>query len=40
MQLFTVGLFILNPDGTLMLDGNNQPIPTYDQTGVNNMTRC
>lgn len=39
MQLFTVGLFMLNPDGTLMLDGNNQPIPTYDQTGVNNMTK-
>jgi uncharacterized protein (DUF1800 family) len=34
MQLFTVGLNWLNPDGTLMLDKQNQPIPTYDQTTV------
>lgn len=34
MQLFTIGLFELNPDGTLQLDGNQQPIPTYTQTQV------
>ncbi len=39
MQLFTVGLFMLNPNGTLQLDGSNNPIPTYDQTTVNNMTK-
>ena len=39
MQLFTIGLFMLNPDGTLQLDGSNQPIPTYDQNGVNNLTK-
>lgn len=39
MQLFTVGLFMLNQDGTLQLDASNNPIPTYDQTTVNNMTR-
>lgn len=39
LQLFTIGLFMLNPDGTLQLDGNNQPIPTYDQTTVNNFTK-
>jgi uncharacterized protein (DUF1800 family) len=39
MQLFTVGLFMLNQDGTLQLDGSNNPIPTYDQTVVNNLTK-
>lgn len=39
MQLFTIGLFHLNQDGTLKLDGNNEPIPTYDQEGVNNLTK-
>ncbi|CAN5744575.1 hypothetical protein BH24ACI3_BH24ACI3_08390 [soil metagenome] len=38
LQLFTVGLFMLNPDGTLMLDGQGNPIPTYDQEDVNNFT--
>jgi len=31
MQLFTIGLVELNPDGTARLDAQNQPIPTYDQ---------
>ena len=31
MQLFSIGLVELNIDGTTRLDGNNQPIPTYDQ---------
>ena len=31
MQLFSIGLVQLNIDGTVALDGNNQPIPTYDQ---------
>jgi uncharacterized protein (DUF1800 family) len=39
MQLFTVGLFMLNQDGTLQLDGQGNPIPTYDQNGVNNLTK-
>ncbi len=39
LQLFTVGLFMLNPDGTYQLDGNNQPIPTYNQDTVNNFTK-
>ena len=39
MQLFTVGLFMLNPDGTLMLDAGGSPIPTYDQEVVNNLTK-
>jgi uncharacterized protein (DUF1800 family) len=39
MQLFTLGLTELNPDGTPVLDQNNNPIPTYDQTVVTNMAK-
>ena len=39
MQLFTAGLFLLNQDGTVKLDGSSNPIPTYDQNGVNNLTK-
>jgi uncharacterized protein (DUF1800 family) len=31
LQLFSIGLYQLNPDGTMKLDGTAQPIPTYDQ---------
>jgi uncharacterized protein (DUF1800 family) len=31
MQLFTIGLVELNPDGTERLDGQGVPIPTYSQ---------
>ncbi len=31
MQLFSIGLVELNADGSARLDGQNQPIPTYDQ---------
>jgi len=34
MQLFTIGLVQLQPDGTLRLDAAGQPIPTYDQTTI------
>jgi uncharacterized protein (DUF1800 family) len=39
MQLFSVGLNLLNPDGTLQLDTNGLPIPTYTQATVNNLAR-
>ena len=39
MQLFTLGLTQLNPDGSLVLDPSNNPIPTYDQTVVTNMAK-
>ncbi len=39
LQLFSIGLFMLNQDGTLMLDGQGNPIPTYDQTTVDNFTK-
>jgi uncharacterized protein (DUF1800 family) len=34
MQLFTMGLSQLNPDGTQILDGSGNPIPTYTQNDV------
>ncbi len=39
LQLFTIGLFMMNQDGTLQLDGSGNPIPTYDQNTVNNFTK-
>ncbi len=39
MQLFTLGLTQLNPDGTPVLDQNKNPVPTYDQTVVTNMAK-
>jgi uncharacterized protein (DUF1800 family) len=39
MQLFTLGLNVLNPDGSLALDSNNNPIPTYNQGVVTNMAK-
>ncbi len=39
LQLFSVGLFMLNQDGTLQLDVNGNPIPTYTQSTVNNFTQ-
>jgi uncharacterized protein (DUF1800 family) len=40
MQLFTIGLVQLNPDGTPLLDANGNPIPTYDQSVVTNTARA
>ena len=34
MQLFTIGLNQLNPDGSLALDHHGQPVPTYDQATI------
>ena len=39
LQLFNVGLFMLNQNGTLKLDGSGNPIPTYTQDTVNNFTK-
>ncbi len=39
MQLFTVGLNELNPDGTLRLDPAGQPIPTYSQETIVQMVK-
>jgi uncharacterized protein (DUF1800 family) len=34
MQLFSIGLYQLNPDGTLQLDADGNPIPTYTQDTI------
>jgi uncharacterized protein (DUF1800 family) len=34
MQLFTIGLYQLNPDGTQKMDQTGQPIPTYSNVDV------
>ena len=34
MQLFTIGLYQLNDDGSQKLDGSGNPIPTYSNTDV------
>ena len=39
MQLFTIGLYELNPDGTHKLDANNNPIETYGQSDITNLAR-
>jgi uncharacterized protein (DUF1800 family) len=39
LQLFSIGTVRLNVDGSQQLDGSGQPIPTYDQTIVNNFAR-
>ena len=39
MQLFSVGLVLLNIDGTPMLDGMGNFIPTYDQSTVSHTAK-
>jgi uncharacterized protein (DUF1800 family) len=38
-QLFTIGLWELNPDGTRQLDGLGQPIPTYGNAEITEFAR-
>lgn len=40
LQLFTIGLYKLNQDGTPQLDGQGNPIPTYDQNVVIDFSRA
>lgn len=39
MQLFTIGLHQLQPDGTLKLDALGLPIPTYDQKTITEVAK-
>lgn len=34
LQLFTIGLVQLNPDGTTIRDAEGQPLPTFDQATI------
>jgi uncharacterized protein (DUF1800 family) len=38
-QLFSIGLFMLNQDGTVQRDAQLNPIPTYSQDEINALTR-
>src|SRR5882724_9022717 len=38
-SLFSIGTFLLNQDGTRQLDGNNNPMATYDQQTVEEYSR-
>ena len=40
MQLFTLGLDLLNLDGTLQIDANGNPIPTYAESDVQGFARA
>ena len=39
LQLFTIGLVQLNPDGTVQRDAEGTPVPTYDQEVVEGFAR-
>lgn len=39
LQLFSVGLYMLNPDGTYQVDGQGNRIPTYDQAKIDQFTK-
>ncbi|HMN64755.1 MAG TPA: DUF1800 domain-containing protein [Burkholderiaceae bacterium] len=39
MQLFTIGLYELNLDGTVRLDGRNEPIETYTNEDVTGLAK-
>lgn len=40
MQLFTIGLWKLKQNGSLQLDAENHPIPTYEQEDVKEISRA
>lgn len=40
MQLFTLGLTELNPNGSPVLDSNKHPVPTYNQAVVTNLAKA
>jgi uncharacterized protein (DUF1800 family) len=39
LQLFTIGLYELNPDGSLKLDSRNEPIETYSNADIMGLAR-
>ena len=39
MQLFSIGLFELNPDGTILGDANGEPIASYTQTEITELAK-
>jgi uncharacterized protein (DUF1800 family) len=39
LQLFSIGLLMLNQDGTPQLDPQGQSVPTYDQSDINELSK-
>ena len=39
MQLFTIGIWELHPNGERILDGEGEPIPTYDNDTIKELAR-
>jgi uncharacterized protein (DUF1800 family) len=39
MQLFTIGLYRLDPDGSVQTDGSGKPLESYTQDDVTNLAR-
>ena len=39
MQLFSIGLYMLNPDGSYILDDKGQPVPTYDNEDIQELAK-
>ncbi len=40
MQLFSIGVSLLNPDGSVQTDASGNPIPAYTQTDVQQLARA
>lgn len=40
MQLFSIGIYELNIDGTRKLDSSGSPILAYDNTDIQNFARA
>src|SRR5947209_8553491 len=40
LQLFSIGLSVLHPDGTMVTDASGNPLPTYGQTTVQQFARA
>ena len=39
MQLFSIGLWLLNQDGSLISDENGEPVPAYDNEDIKDFSR-
>ncbi len=39
MQLFSIGLYMLHPDGSLILDEKGQPVPTYNNENIQELAK-
>jgi uncharacterized protein (DUF1800 family) len=39
MQLFTIGTVMLNNDGSVIVDANNVPVPTYDNDDISEFAK-